>query len=169
MPMWLNVLADLCVGLIGLTFVLAGLTKILRPKPFVKALKGYKILPVRLISPVAVSLPLVELGLGLAMLLVGHNRAVAAVCALLLLTFAGVMAINLLRGRRNTPCGCGLTGKGTVSWVLVFRNVALAGIAFGGTPGGLKIAGASVVVSLVASTLTSKFPLVKPSHAQVSN
>jgi hypothetical protein len=156
---------DLCVGATGLMFILAGLTKILQPKPFVEALKNYAILPVPLLSPVAVSLPLVEFGLGIAILRFGQSRAIATSCALLLLSFAGAMAVNLLRGHGNTPCGCGLMGKGTVSWLLVFRNVALAGIAFGGTPGGPKIAGAAVVIGLVGGALSATLPLEKPSHA----
>jgi len=166
--MRLNIFADLCVGLIGLMFILAGLTKILKPKPFVEALRTYMILPVSLLSPVAVGLPLAELGLGIAILRLGQSRAIAVMCALLLLTFAVAMAVNLSRGHGNTPCGCGLMGKGTVSWFLVFRNVALAGIAFGGTPGGVKIAGAAVVLGLVGGALSARLPLEKLSHAQVS-
>lgn len=151
--MWMNVLSASCACLVGLTFVLAGLTKILKPKPFVSALIGYKILPVALISPAAVGLPIVECSLGLALLLVGRSRAVAAMCGLLLLIFAGAMAANLLRGRGNTPCGCGVIGKRTVSWSLVFRNIAFAGIAFGRTPGGLKIAGMSITIALAAEAV----------------
>jgi uncharacterized membrane protein len=164
--MWLNVLAaDLCIALTGLIFILAGLTKILKPKPFVEALIRYKILPVSLLSPVAVSLPLVEFVLGVAILRSGKSQTIAGICALLLLTFAVAMAVNLLRGRGNTPCGCGFLGKGTISWSLVSRNVAFAGIAFGGTSGRVKIAGIAVALGLIGWIL-SRTLVSQPSPAQ---
>lgn len=149
-------LGRLCTGATSLVFLLAGLSKILRPIPFAKALKNYSLLPSVLIVPAALSLPVVEVALGIAVLRYWHSPIVASLCALLLLTFATAMSVNLLRGRGNVSCGCGLLGSAKISWVLVFRNVALAGIAFGGMHHGLIIAGVALVLGLLGATFSVK-------------
>lgn len=71
-------------------------------------------------------LPLAEAAIGLA--LVTPWRAPAALSgAALLGVYALAMAFNLMRGRRP-DCGCG-GGPLPLSWWLVARNVALAGVA----------------------------------------
>ena len=110
----------LSIIITGSLFLLAGSAKILRPRPFVNALKLYSLLPPTFVPLAAVSLPVVEIVLGLAMFRSGHSRILASLCATLLLGFAAAMSVNLLRGRGNVPCGCGFLGKGTISWLLVF-------------------------------------------------
>jgi hypothetical protein len=66
------------------------------------------------------------------------------------------MALNLLRGRGHIPCGCGLLGRGRISWRLVFRNIALAGIAFGGTSIGIQVAIPALVVAGTGTALSNK-------------
>jgi hypothetical protein len=51
----------------------------------------------------------------------------------LLIVYAAALATNLLRGRRQIDCGCGLSGAAggeqPLSWWLVARNVVLASLA----------------------------------------
>jgi hypothetical protein len=157
-----------CVGVTVLVFLLAGMAKILQPKPFVGALRTYKILATgRLLPLVAVAISVLEVGLRVLMMIYGRSRIIAGVCATMLLVFAVAMAVNLLQGRRNTPCGCGLLGKGAVSWGLVFRNLELAGVAFGGTSGGIAIAGITIFFSVICGISAAKLA-PRPFTAEVS-
>lgn len=156
----------LCIGTTSLIFLLAGVSKLLQPKPLVRAIRDYRLLPPVLVPLAALSLPVMEISLGLAMLRLGHSRVVAGLCAALLVAFASAMSVNLLRGRGNISCGCGFSGKRTISWSLVFRNVGLAGVAFGGTSQGLFIACTAVLLSLLGATVSAKLvPSPAPSHA----
>jgi hypothetical protein len=58
-------------------------------------------------------------------LLVPVTRTWAAgLAAVLLLAYAGVIALNLARGRTTIDCGCGGGGQGISSWH-VLRNLVL--------------------------------------------
>jgi Methylamine utilisation protein MauE len=62
-------------------------------------------------------------------LLFRHGREFGAIlAAALLLGYATVIAINLLRGRSQIDCGCG-GARQPLAWSLVARNVVLAAIA----------------------------------------
>jgi hypothetical protein len=62
-------------------------------------------------------------------LLFRHGREYGAIlAAALLLGYATVIAINLLRGRTQIDCGCG-GARQPLAWSLVARNVVLAAIA----------------------------------------
>jgi len=162
----MGLLPRVCVAVTSLVFLLAGLSKLLKPGPFVLSLREYKLLPSQFLPLVAIVIPLAELSLSAAIIFRGSNYFVAALAALLMLLFAGAMATNLLKGRAHVPCGCGLMlGGGVVSWPLVFRNVAFAGIAFGGTARGVGIAGAAVFLGLTGAILSAKFiASPSPSH-----
>lgn len=126
--------AGLCVfGLagafgVGLVFTHAGLAKLRHRELMAGIVGNYRILPESAVATVARALPVVELVLGLA-LLAGGQRAAVVPAALLLLTFAGAMAINIRRGRSHIDCGCGRSQlRQTLGWPLVWRNLALAAI-----------------------------------------
>ncbi len=149
-------LGNLSVVLTGLLFVLAGLSKVLNPQRWVEALRGYDFLPRPAVPYIALGLPPVEILLGIAMFYDGHGWLVPCIGAGLLMAFACAMMRMLRRGRKNIPCGCGVLGGGAVSWSLVFRNVILAGVAFGGIPGGAKITAGAVVAGALGIGLTAK-------------
>lgn len=75
-------------------------------------------------------LALAEAATALA-LLVPQWRLAGLACAIaLLLLYAGLMALQILRGKAAMECGC--SGPGSplqVSWVLVLRNGICAGLA----------------------------------------
>jgi hypothetical protein len=97
-------------------------------------LRNYRLLPEFLVTPTAIAIVLGEalIAAGLSWLPARAPAAVAA--ALLLLVFAGAMAINIRRGRSHIDCGCfGTRGRGTrlrvgLSRAIVARNVLLAGL-----------------------------------------
>jgi uncharacterized membrane protein len=110
-------------------FASAGAGKLAEREAFAGVVHNYRLLPEALERPVAMMLPVLELLLA-AGLLLGVTRPTAALgAALLLLVFAGAMAINLVRGRRNIDCGCFMTAlRQRLSWGLVARNLLLVAV-----------------------------------------
>ena len=89
-------------------FAVAGVAKLRAPDAFAGVVANYRLLPDRLVRPVAWLLPPLEVALALCVLLpVTRVPAAAALCVLLLL-FAGAMAVNLRRGRTGIDCGCAI-------------------------------------------------------------
>lgn len=122
----------IAVGLACLLFS-AAWHKVAAHAAFVAALGNFRLLPPWLVRPVAALLPVAEAALALGWLAGGRGRLVAAATAVLLLLYAAALAANLLRGRRQIDCGCGLSGAvggdQPLSWWLVARNVVLASLA----------------------------------------
>ena len=118
--------AGLVLFAIGL-FSLSSLHKFRTFTEFSGFVAGYRLVPsplVRVASTLIVFLEaLAVLTLLLAPLLA--PPALAYLPAALLMLYAGVMAINLLRGRPDIDCGCGGTPM-PLSWTLVIRNLLLA-------------------------------------------
>lgn len=114
---------------LGWFFVLAGVTKLADLAAFEKAVRDYRILPGRLVRPVARVLPPTEVAAGALMGAGVAIRVVGVGLTLLLVVFAVVVAINLVRGRR-IDCGCfGGLGSKPITWATVARNVVLAAVA----------------------------------------
>lgn len=117
----------------GLVFAEAGLAK-LRHRAIVRGvIANYRILPDILIAPVAVTLPWIELSLGLGLIVSGIVGGalswLALPAAALLIGFALAMAINIRRGRSHVDCGCGRSQlRQTLHPALVLRNLVLAGL-----------------------------------------
>ena len=113
--------------LVALVFLAAALGKMRHWLAFQGVLANYRLLPERLIAPVAYLLPPAEASLALWLAAGLAAEWAYAAAASLLLVFAAAMGINLLRGRRSIDCGCfQSTLKQSLSWRLVGRNVVLA-------------------------------------------
>ncbi|MDF3218611.1 hypothetical protein EN962_25280 [Mesorhizobium sp. M7A.F.Ca.CA.001.09.2.1] len=116
------------IGLLVLVFARAILHKITDYGKLRQTVIDYRIAPERLAGPVTAALTCAE-SLTLASLLTPGFRGVGTLAAaLLLLAYGAAMAINLARGRTSIDCGCGGPGQ-SISWILVGRNVLLAGFA----------------------------------------
>lgn len=92
---------------------------------FARALGAYRLLPPDLLMPATVALAVVETALVPLLTLPATRAPAFAVAAVLLVVYAGAMAINLLRGRRDIDCGCGGPAQ-RLSWALPARNAVLA-------------------------------------------
>jgi hypothetical protein len=114
---------------VGLVFLLAALHKAQHWRIFSAVLANYRLLPQALVAPIAFLLPPTETVVGI-LLLSSQLRRFGAVSAIALLgLFALAMAINIRRGRTQIDCGCGHSLlKQTLSWLLVWRNAALAAL-----------------------------------------
>lgn len=115
-------------GILIAVFVRAVWHKVSDFAMFKAIFADYGIVPQALVAPVSLVLVLAEIAI-VAGLIVPVTRQAAAIGAVVLLAAYGLaIAINLLRGRYTIECGCGGSGQG-LSWFLVARNAALAGIA----------------------------------------
>ena len=122
----LSILTIALSTLVGLIFLTAAIAKLRDMARFEGVVANYRLLPPLLVRPVARLLPATELGLAL-LLPTGWGGVVAGTAAaLLLVLFAGAMAINIRRGRRRIDCGCGDHRPGAMlGWGQVARNLAL--------------------------------------------
>ncbi len=112
--------------LVGLVFLVAGIDKLRHRALLPGVIANYRLLPAALVQPAAWLLPIFELLVAIA-LLVGSRPLAPAAAILLLLVFAGAMAINIGRGRRHIDCGCGHAGlRQALGWPMVARNLAMA-------------------------------------------
>ena len=123
--MWLAV--DLVTRLvIGGSLILAGLTKLISTVAWRQLwLAAHRLLPRRLVRPVALMLPSAEASVGLAMLtgVLGSGSALAG--SGLLLALAIAVAIALAR-QREVSCHCLSMAGEVISWRGVSRSAALA-------------------------------------------
>jgi uncharacterized membrane protein YphA (DoxX/SURF4 family) len=121
-PAFVNLLA-LALGAI---FVTSGVMKLGDLELFESAVANYRLLPRLLEKPFAWTLPLVECACAAGMLFAATRAAAASMLILLLAMFAGAIAINLARGRRDIDCGCfgPALRQGLSGWLLA-RNFVL--------------------------------------------
>lgn len=115
----------LCLGLV---FVVAGASKLLRQSSIRHVIAEYRLLPQEGIAPAAFGLAIGEIGIGLMLILsflppLAVPAIVSAAALLSLLSVA--VASALLRGIA-VPCGCSLILNGhVVTWATFARNQAL--------------------------------------------
>jgi uncharacterized membrane protein YphA (DoxX/SURF4 family) len=108
---------------LGWLFLAAPAHKLRDMVDFRSVLATYRIMPERLVVVAAWLVVFAEVAIGLGMLWQFAQAFIAG--AALLLVYAAVMAINLVRGRRFIDCGCGGATQ-PLSIGLVLRNVVLA-------------------------------------------
>ena len=104
-------------------FVAAVLHKLKDFADFRAVMATYKVLPDRGVAAGAWFIVAVEAATAIGAL--AQYRPAYLVAAAVLLCYAAVMTINLLRGRRFIDCGCGGAAQ-PLSVGLVIRNVVLA-------------------------------------------
>jgi len=116
------------VGLAAL-FIWTGAQKLLEPGAFAAAIANYRVLPDALVGLAAVTLPVLELVVGAALLWPLYAQGAAVLVAGLLFVFAAAMAQSKLRGI-DLDCGCfGADQTSQVSWLKVTVNLGLAMLA----------------------------------------
>ena len=130
-----------CIAIaFGLLFLLAGLHKLSQRAHFAGVMADYRVLPESLLPLAVFTVPLLELSLGIAWLgtaiILQTVLLVPLASALLLITYALAIALNLARGRRHIDCGCSFSSNHSnsetgysLSAGLVVRNLLLAALA----------------------------------------
>jgi uncharacterized membrane protein YphA (DoxX/SURF4 family) len=130
MTMLLPLLTAIAILLLSYLFVVGALQKLAHTAYFRQVITDYQILP-RTWSPLlARTLPLVELGAGLALLIPASRTTALGAVTLLLGAYSAAIALNIVRGRRDIDCGCAGPGQEqTLSGWLLGRNAVLITLA----------------------------------------
>jgi hypothetical protein len=112
---------------LAILWLVGAVHKVMSFRAFCETFREYRVLPESLTAPSATIVVGLEIGLGIALLTsIGRSPALGGSAGLLVL-YAAVIGVNLLRGRRHIDCGC--TGPGyrqPLSDWLVARNLAVA-------------------------------------------
>jgi|GEM_PF-2199166 hypothetical protein len=147
--------ATICAWIVGLLLLVAGAGKIVTIREFRKLLAAYDILPPRAVPTCSLLVPSSELLVAMALLSGRHQLIAGCAAACLFFVFDGGIAVNLLRGRRELPCGCFGKRSDPISWYLVTRNLALGAIALAST-GGFRLVTA-VLLAVYGLTALSRW------------
>src|SRR5215467_4401719 len=123
----------LLLACLALLFASAALHKLRDLRRFTEALRAYRVLPdgaVRL----APLVPLAELTIAAGLFPSAARFGAGLGGAVLLVAYAGAIAVNLGRGRRDLACGCGGPddARPIAPWMVV-RNLTLALLLFATT------------------------------------
>lgn len=127
---------------LGVIFVVAGVSKVGHPDVFAAQIAGFRLLPAALVAPLAISLPFLEILLGAYLILGLFTRTAAWVAVVLLAVFDLAIASAVIRGM-SVSCGCfGPADTSVTSWPEVIRDflfVVLAAIVALRPPGALAL------------------------------
>lgn len=108
---------------VGAILLLAAASKALTFEDFKGYLAAYAIFPQSIVPEMSVTVISVEAALGLC-LFIGINLFVSFLLSWIVFTVFGlVVTYEIVHGKRNLPCGCGVSRHSTVGWHLVLRNV----------------------------------------------
>ena len=109
---------------LGIIFLIACSDKLIHPRWFVEILENYKLLPKGLLPFFAITLPWVELMVGILLLLGVFVEATAIISTGLLLVFFSAILITIIRGM-VIECGCFgiLEGEDALGWHTLFRDM----------------------------------------------
>jgi hypothetical protein len=121
------ILVVIAAGALVCVFARAAMHKAADLTLFAHTMNGYRVLPQPALAPAALGLTVLESVIVLGLILPLTRPFAAAAALVLLVLYAGVIALNLARGNDHIDCGCGGAGQG-LSWFLVLRNAALSGI-----------------------------------------
>ena len=157
----------------ALLFVSAAYQKWRRLGEFGIVVANYQLIPASLASACALLLPTLEALVAVLLVPAATRTWAAATGAVLLLTYAGGVAVNLHRGRRDLDCGCaGPADRRSIAAWMVWRNVALAAVlGIAGVPWAgrslawadlVTIVGGLAVVTLLYTTLDQLLGRVMP-------
>lgn len=114
---------------VAFVFATAAIPKLVDRAEFERAVANYSLLPAPLVPVVAAWLPRLELVCAFALLFGVAVTPVAGIAGALLVAFAVVVAVNLVRGRR-IDCGCkGSVAPRLIGWGLVVADLGLAAMA----------------------------------------
>ena len=125
LPLQMGLLAWLISGFMAALFLAAALHKWQDPMEFYAQVDAYRLLPTAGSWWLSKCLPWLEALLAVSLLVPMVAHVAAWVAAALLLVYAGAMAVNLVRGRKDLDCGCG-GPSARISWKLVVRNALMA-------------------------------------------
>lgn len=109
---------------VGFVLIIASVPKIAEPSAFAKSIQAYQIVPGFLVNLFALSIPWLELVIGIFLIFGLLLRGSSLLSAVLFSAFSVLIAVSLFRGL-SIDCGCfGLDGA-PLSWNRFFENIGL--------------------------------------------
>ncbi len=126
------VVANLLLAAFAILFASAAWQKWRHLARFDAVFEAYALVPVRW-RHLSRLVPLLETAIAAGLMPAMTRRVACAAGVLLLLCYAGAIALNLQRGRRHIACGCGgPDDRRTIAGFMIWRNLLLA-LLLGGT------------------------------------
>ena len=110
--------------ILGITLALAGVEKMRHLSSFIGGVLQYQILPISLARLYGRLLPMVEVGTGTLLMIGSWTRPAATVSAILFVSFAIAVGLNLAR-RRKIPCFCFGSDSSNIGWHTAIRILFL--------------------------------------------
>lgn len=120
-----SLLAAALTVFVSLIFARAAWHKLGEFTEFTGFVADYRLVPERLVIEASWAIVGAEIASVAMQLVPGGRQFGLAIAVLMLLAYAGAMAINVSRGRTAIECGCGGAVQ-PLSWSLVIRNAILA-------------------------------------------
>ena len=107
----------------------AALHKFRRLDEFAASFAAYRVMSASWAGRSAWAVPVAELAIAAGLAAAGLHRTASLAAAALLGAYAGAIALNLARGRRELDCGCAPAGRRRPigAW-MIWRNLALAAL-----------------------------------------
>lgn len=121
---FIPLIALICRLALAIIFFYAGIEKIVHLGDFAVAIYNYQLLPDFAINLSTIFLPWLEVFIALSLVSGIYTRGAALFSALLFLTFATALTINLVRGL-DISCGCFGASSGNISWFYLARDLSL--------------------------------------------
>lgn len=122
-------IAVLIVASTALLFAVAAVHKLRDLRRFDEIFAAYGLLPLPARLRLSRGVPILEAGIAAGLLLDVTRTPAAGVGIALLLAYAGAIALNLARGRRDLACGCGgPDDRRPIAPWMVGRNLLIAAL-----------------------------------------
>jgi hypothetical protein len=120
-------IACLIVACTALLFAAAALHKLRDLRRFGGIFAAYGLLPFAVGRHSSRAVPLLEAAVAVGLLYDRSRAPATCVGIVLLLAYAGAIAVNLRRGRRDLACGCGgPDDRRPIAGWMVWRNISIA-------------------------------------------
>jgi uncharacterized membrane protein YphA (DoxX/SURF4 family) len=104
-------------------FVYAGMVKINYTAEFAETIASYRMVPYWGVSPMAITMPWIELIVGIMLVCGIRVRSAIAVAGAFLMMFTVSIAVNLI-WKSPIDCGCFHTLGDTIGWETLVRDIA---------------------------------------------
>lgn len=111
--------------IVGFVFIFASIHKIADPESFAKSIENYRVLPIFFINVVAITIPWIELIIGLFLIFGVLIKASSFITAFLMAFFSILVLLTIIRGI-DISCGCFSSNTpNPIGWQKFFENIAL--------------------------------------------
>jgi len=125
---WWGLFCLSCRFGVSLLLLVSAVAKLMEFGHFKKALLAHGLLPPAIASWISVCIPVLEFLIGCGLPIRAFTPVSEIMACGLFTSFGLFIAVSLLRGKNDTPCGCFGSRSGRISWRLVSRNLTLAGL-----------------------------------------